>query len=165
MKWLRVIEGVFLSVLDYGDVIYRNAAPSILKPLDIVYHSALRFISGENYRTHHCVLYDRVGWSSLADRRNKHWYLFIFKAIDGSLPMYIKSLLEWNPVTYRTRSSDWLTLKVCKTNTKLGETAFCFNAPTTWNNLQLRFKISSSITYGHFRSLIADLPTSVCNCF
>ena len=47
----RVIEAVFLSVLDYGDVIYKNAAPSILKPLDTVYHSALRFISGENYRT------------------------------------------------------------------------------------------------------------------
>ena len=102
---------------------------------------------------------------SLADRRNKHWHRYIFKAIDGTLPVYIKSQLEWNPVTYRTHSSDWLTLKIPKANTKLGETAFCFNAPTTWNDLQLRFKISSPITYGHFRSLIADLPTSVCNCF
>ena len=161
----RVIEAVFLSVLDYGDVIYGKAAPSVLKPLDTVYHSALRFISGEHYRTHHCILYDRVGWPSLADRRNKHWYLFIFKVIDGTLPLYLKSLLDWNPVTYRTRSSDWLTLKVRKTNTELGKTAFCFNAPTTWNELQNNFKICSPITYGHFKSLIVDLPTSVCNCF
>ena len=152
-------------MLDYGDVIYRNAASSILKPLDTVYHSALRFISGEQYRTRHCILYDRVGLPSLTDRRNKHWYQFIFKAIDGTSPMYIKSLLDWNPVTYRTRSSDWLTLKVPRANSELGKTAFCFNAPTTWNDLQLKFKISSPITYGQWKSLIADLPTDVCNCF
>ena len=161
----RVIEAVFLSVLDYGDVIYRNAAPSVLKPLDTVYHSALRFISGEHYRTHHCILYDRVGWPSLVDRRNKHWYLFIFKTIDGTLPLYLKSLLEWDPGTYRTRSSDWLKLKLPTAKTKLGETAFCFNASNTWNELQLTFKICSPITYGTFKSLIAELPTSVCNCF
>ena len=161
----KVIEAVFLSMLDYGDVIYGKAAPSVLKPLDTVYHSALRFISGDHYRTHHCTLYERVGWPSLADRRNKHWYLFIFKAIDGSLPLYLKSLQEWNPVTYNTRSSDWLTLKVPKTNSELGKIGFCFSAPTTWNELQLHFKIDAPITYGHFRSLITNLPTSVCNCF
>ena len=55
--------------------------------------------------THHCILYDRVGWPSLVDRPNKHWYQFIFKTIDGTIPLYLKSLLEWDPVTYRTRSS------------------------------------------------------------
>ena len=135
-----------------------KAAPSVLKPLDTVYHSALRFISGEPYMTHHCVLYERVGWPSLVDRRNK-------QTIDGTLPLYLKSLLEWNPVTYRTRSSDWLTLKVPKVNTELGKTAFCFNASNTWKELQLNFKICSPIIYGTFKSLIADLPTAVCNCF
>ena len=43
----RIVEAVFMSVLDYGDVIYRNAAPTTLLPLDTVYHSALRFITGE----------------------------------------------------------------------------------------------------------------------
>ena len=39
----RIIEVVFLSVLDYGDVIYRHAASSTLKHLDSIYHSALLF--------------------------------------------------------------------------------------------------------------------------
>ena len=69
----------FLFVLDYSDVIYKNAAPSILKPFDTVCHSALRFISSENYRTHHCFLYARVCWPSLADRRNKHLVPVHFK--------------------------------------------------------------------------------------
>lgn len=71
----RTVEAVFLSVLDICD---RNAAPSTLKPLDTVHHSALWFITGDSYCTHHCILYDKVGRSSLAERCNKHWYLFIY---------------------------------------------------------------------------------------
>lgn len=56
------VEADFLSVMDYGDVIYRQASAAALKPLDAVYHSALRFITGESYMTHHCILYDKVGW-------------------------------------------------------------------------------------------------------
>ncbi len=32
----RITETDFLSILDYGDVIYRRATPSVLKPLDSV---------------------------------------------------------------------------------------------------------------------------------
>ena len=59
------VEAVFTSVLDY--VINRIAAPSSLEPLDTVYYSPLRFMTGDGYGTHHCVLYD-MGWSSLAER-------------------------------------------------------------------------------------------------
>lgn len=40
-----IAEAIFLSVLGYGVVIYRHAAVITLKPLDAVYHSALRFIA------------------------------------------------------------------------------------------------------------------------
>ena len=75
-KW--IIQAVFLSVLDYGDIIYRHAAATTMRPLDSVYHSALRFITGDSYGTHHCTLYKKVGWTSLSDRRKYHWCLYIF---------------------------------------------------------------------------------------
>lgn len=56
----------FLSVMDYGDVIHRHASATILIPFDAVYHSALRSIIGDVYSTHHCILYENVGWSSLS---------------------------------------------------------------------------------------------------
>ena len=71
--------------MDYGDVIYRHAAASVLKPLDRVNHSALRFITGDGYRTHHRVLYEKVDWSSLEERRNKHCFLYIFMELLGSV--------------------------------------------------------------------------------
>ena len=161
----RIVEAVFMSVLDYGDVIYRSAAPTTLLPLDSVYHSALRFITGERYDTHHCILYDKVGWSSLSERRNKHWYQFIFKAIDGKLPPYITLLLQWKNRVRQTRSSNWLTLEVPPVQTELGKSAFSFDAPNTWNTLQLTLKISAPISYGQFNNRLLNLPTPVCNCF
>jgi len=89
------IEAVSLSAgrRDYGDVVYRRAASSSLKHLDSGHHSACRGITAHAYGTHHCTLYEEVGWSSLSERRDKHFYLFIYKALPGKLPSYISSLL------------------------------------------------------------------------
>ena len=74
---MEIVQSTILSVLDYGDIVYMYAAPSTLKLLDSVYHSAnsckaIRFVTGDAFRTHHCNLYKNVGWSPLADRREKH---------------------------------------------------------------------------------------------
>ena len=118
--------------MDYGDVIYRNAAPTTLLPLDTVYHSALRFITGESYSTHHCSLSETVGWPFLAKRRTRNWYQCIFKAIDGKLPPHITLLLDWQNVTYRTRSGDRLNFEVPSVQSELhvGKSAFCFDLTT-----------------------------------
>lgn len=60
----KIVQASLLPVLDYGDIIYMHAAASVLKPLDSIYHSALRFIIGENVCTRHCLLYTSVGWES-----------------------------------------------------------------------------------------------------
>lgn len=88
----RLVAATFLSVLDYGDVIYMNASITSLKLLDTVYHGALRFITNFRALTHQCSLYDRVGWSALSTRRLNHWYIFIYKAILGLLPPYHQSI-------------------------------------------------------------------------
>lgn len=48
------------AVLYYGKVIYRHASASTLKPLDTVYQSALRFITGDVHSTQHYILYVKV---------------------------------------------------------------------------------------------------------
>ncbi len=40
----KLIESTFLTVLDYGDILYMHAS-SILTSLESVYHASLRFIS------------------------------------------------------------------------------------------------------------------------
>ncbi|KAK0136519.1 RNA-directed DNA polymerase from mobile element jockey [Merluccius polli] len=96
----RIIESVFMPVLDYGDIIYRNASMSSLKILDVIYHSAIRFATSASYNTHHCTLYATIGWPSLTERRFKHWIQFIYKAIIGKLPSYISLLLNCQSSAY-----------------------------------------------------------------
>ena len=83
--WLYpwAIATPIFPVLDYGDTVYSHVPVSVLKPLYAVYHSALRFIAGAGFQTHHCVLYSTVGWTSLGQRRKQHSILFIYKAIIG----------------------------------------------------------------------------------
>ena len=161
----RVIEAVFMSVLDYGDLIYRQASATTLKPLDAVYHSAIRFITGDPYDTHHCTLYANVGWPSLAQRRDKHMYLFIYKALLDTLPPYICALLSQTSNSYCTRSSELLLLNIPRIRTDFGETAFSFCAPTAWNNLQRTLKLDTLVPLSHFKSLLNTYFSPVCTCF
>ena len=141
----RIIEAVFMSVLDYGDVVYRHASRSCLKLLDSVFHSALRFITGDAYDTHHCVLYEKVGWSSLKERRDAHWHIFIYKALTGKLPPYLTEMLLISDGLYQTRSTDMLMLYVPYARSELGKTAFSHSAPDSWNS-QHTIKINTLIT-------------------
>ena len=75
-----------MSVPDHGDVVCMQALSQSLYALDTVYHGALRFITGFKALTHHCTLYERVGWSSLSMCRLRHLHFLTHKAILGLLP-------------------------------------------------------------------------------
>ena len=160
----KIIEAVFLSVMDYGDTVYGNAVPTTLEPLKSAYHSAIRFITGDAYRTHHCLLYDKVEWLSLENRRKLHLYMFIFKALTGKLPPYISSMLSLKPNPHSTRSTSWITFGIPFMKSDLGQTAFSALAPSTWNKLQKTFKLVKLPSIGKFKELAMDCCTSVCTC-
>ncbi len=144
------MEATLLSVLDYSDVIYRHAPISNLKHLDAVYHSALRFITYDPYGTHHCVLYQKVGWPSLSVRPDEHFYLSIYKGLLQKLPPHLLSLLCRTYYTYNACSQDWLTMYVPAVNANLRKTAFRCFAPFVKKNLQSRLKHDTVISIGRF---------------
>lgn len=151
--------------MDYGDIIYRHAATTTLKPLDSIHHFALRFITGDRYDTHHCILSKNAGWSSLSDRRMKHWYMFIFKALTGKQPPYFSSLLEWRSGSYSTRSSGLMFLKDPFVHSELGESAFSFDAPNSWNILQHALGLENIPSLADFKYMVSDFCKSPCDCF
>lgn len=100
----RIIEAVFLSLLDYGDVIYSHASASLL-PLSLhcsVYHCA--FITPASYSTHHCILCERVEKAPLSVRWDKHWFLLIYKVLKGNMPPYLSALSKLCPLLMMVRS-------------------------------------------------------------
>lgn len=73
-------------------------------------YSTLPFITSDVYMTHQCILFDKVGWPSLTERHNNHWYLFIHKTLTWKLTSWITSLLHLNPGSFQTtnyRERDW----------------------------------------------------------
>lgn len=161
----RIIQSCFLSVLDYGDVIYMHASLSSLKKLDYVYHAALRFVTSASSRTHHCILYGLMGWSSLFQRRKVHMLLFIVKALLGKLPTYICSLLSFYTCNYRTRSSAKLLLHVPRVHSELGKTAFSFFAPSLWNEMQSIIMLETLPSVNIFKNLLWSTMKETCTCY
>ena len=67
-----LVKLTILPILDFSDVIYKIASNTLLSKLDVVYHSAIRYVIKAPYTTHHCDLYALVGWPSLQ-------YIFVAK--------------------------------------------------------------------------------------
>ncbi|CDR00471.1 unnamed protein product, partial [Oncorhynchus mykiss] len=87
-----LVKLTILPILDIGDVIYKIASNTLLSKLDVVFHSAIRFVTKAPYTTHHCDLYALVGWPSLHIRRQTHWLQVIYKSLLGKAPPYLSSL-------------------------------------------------------------------------
>uniref|UniRef100_A0A8K9WWK7 Reverse transcriptase domain-containing protein n=1 Tax=Oncorhynchus mykiss TaxID=8022 RepID=A0A8K9WWK7_ONCMY len=130
-----LVKLTILPILDFGDVIYKIASNTLLGKLDVVYHSAIRFVTKAPYTTHHCDLDTLVGWPSLHTRRQTHWLQVIYKSLLGKAPPYLSSLVTIAAHTSSTRSSRYLSLVTPKANSSFGRLSFQFSAATDWNKL------------------------------
>jgi len=50
------VKLTILPIFDFGDVIYKIASKALLGKLDVIYHSAIRFVTKAPYTAHHCNL-------------------------------------------------------------------------------------------------------------
>ena len=162
----RLIQATFVSILDYGDILYMHANLSSLKMLDSVYHAALRFVTDLGFRTHHCSLYESVGWPSLYNRRWEHWYCFLYKAVLCDLPPYLCSLLvpKVNTRSCRLRHDRLKMYTIPRTRTVFGESAFKAFAPSSWYKLQSHLNLDYLPSMEDFKARIKDYLTTECTC-
>ena len=163
-----LVSATFLPLLDYGDILYMHASATCLRSLDTVYHSALRFVTGCPYLTHHCTLYQKAGWAPLSSRRYTHWLTFIYKALLGMIPSYLGDYLTRKQGHYALRSSDFFTLNVPTALSDIGKRAFRYAAPAAWNFLQKTLKLPELISMNSFAAILKDKEhqsIGVCSCF
>ena len=164
----KLVAATFLSVLDYGDLLYMHTSAQCLHKVDTAYHASLRFITNCKALTHHCELYSRVGWPALATRRLCHWYSFIYKAILGLLPYYLCVLIKQKSAgNYSLRSQDCFMLTVPNARTEIGKRAFVYSAPSAWNILQKVLKLNDFISLNAFKLKMKKIETDSlrCKCF
>ena len=104
--------------------------------LDVVYHSAIHFITKAPYTTHHCNLHALIGWRSLHIRRQTHWLQVIYKSLLGKAPPYLSSLVTVATPTRCTCSSRYISLVIPEANTYFARLSFQFFVGNDWNGLQ-----------------------------
>ena len=103
-----LVKLTILPILDFLDfVIYKISSNTLLGKLEVVYHSAIRFVTKAHYTTHHCDLY-------------AHWLQVIYKTLLGKVHPYLSSLVTIAEPTCSMRSSRYISLVTPKANSSFG---------------------------------------------
>jgi hypothetical protein len=132
--------------------------------LDVVYHSAIRFVTKAPYTTNHCDLYALVSWPSLHIRRQTHWLQVIYKSMVGKALPYLSSLITLTTPTRSTCSSRYISLVIPKANISFGRLSFQFSAASDWNELQKSLKLETYISLTNFKHQLSEQLTDRCSC-
>lgn len=107
---------------------------------------------------HTTVLYGKVGWPSLEERRKRHWLLCIFKALKGKLPLYIANVsLELRQLY------DLFSYSKVLQSIQVLVRRFFGMMPLTLGMHCSTFGALPSLK--EFRTLVMDSCVSNCNCF
>jgi hypothetical protein len=106
--------------------------------LDVVNHSAIRFVTKAPYTTHHCDALvgwpnALVGWPSLYIRSQNHWLQVIYKSLLGKATPYLSSLVTIATPTRSTHSNMYISRVIPKANSSFGRLSFQFSAANDWN--------------------------------
>jgi hypothetical protein len=116
------------------------------------------------YTTHHCNLYDLIGWPSLHTRRQTHWLQVIYKSLLGKALTYLSSLVTIAAPTRSTRSSRYSSLVTPKANSSFGRLSFHFSAANDWNELQKSLKLETLTSLTSFKHQLSEQHTDHCTC-
>lgn len=81
-----------LPLLDYGDNIHRKANESLLHKIDSPYNRIAHFVSKWGYYTHHCTMFEELGWPLQRVRREINWKTIAHKTFNPSTVPYLSKL-------------------------------------------------------------------------
>ena len=119
---------------------------SVTDKLQKLRNRAARVITGADYRTPSSVLLNKLGWSSLKEKRNKQKALMMFKIMNGMTPAYLEDIFTRNigRSVYNLRISRRnLALPAVKTD--YYRNSFAYTGAKIWNALPDELKYEKSM--------------------
>ena len=117
-------------------------------------------MTGDGFRTHHCVLYDKVGWPSLSVRVEQHCMIYL----QGLSPVYPTSLISFRTSNLHTCSQETLILNIPNISTALEKTAFQVYATQMWKNSQCVLELDLLVSLDSFKRPLFNVLQSEGNC-
>ena len=151
---LTIHKSFIRPTLDYGDILYDKPNNEIFQQkLEKVQYRACLAITNAIQGTSKERLYDELGLYSLAKRRWRSKLIFFYKIINGILPDYLYSYLEFSPQdNYPLRLASKTIIRPIPTRTKTFKNTFLPCCINEWNNLATETRNAKSINI--FKKLI-----------
>ena len=131
------------SLLEYGDVVFANAAQNDLNKLDKIHKRGAKIVAGGIRGVSSAVLFDELSWDTLPERRNNRKLFMFSDIVHHHTPTYLHELLPNSVHTrsgnrYNLRNADRLYNISCRTESF--KSSFFPTSTAFWNNLDENLK-------------------------
>ena len=93
---LLLVKQIIFSKIDYCNSLFVNLPKSLLRHLDCVINSALRFVYNVRYSQHITPYYIKAHILPLKFRIDYKICLTVFNCLNDIAPQYLQMLLSWN---------------------------------------------------------------------
>ena len=146
-----VVQALFMSRLDYGNSLLVRAPGYQIKRLQKLQKSAARMVSGADRRQHITPFLKHLHWLPVDDRIAFKICCLVYRAFNGTAPLYLSELLEPYHAQARLRSADngpRLIQPLSRTRA-YGDRRFSVAAPQIWNTLPTNVRAAN--TYETFK--------------
>ena len=131
------------SILEYGDIVFANAAPNDLSKLDKIHKRAAKIVAGGIRGVSSCTLFKELSWETLSQRRENRRILMFSDIVHHRSPTYLQDLLPGSVESrsghrYNLGNSDLMDTFSCRTETF--KSSFFPYSTIFWNNLDENLK-------------------------
>ena len=142
----QLVLSFIMSRLDYCNAILAGLPACLTDRLQKIQNNAARLVLRRSKRDHVTPLLRQLHWLPITFRCNYKIAVLAYRFFDGSLPLYLSSLLTQYRPSRNLRSSSENLFMVPKRNLKkYGERSFSYQAPVIWNALPSRVRGAPSL--------------------
>jgi hypothetical protein len=139
-----LVRAFVSSRLDYCNSLYAGLPQYHIDKLQRVQNMAARIVTRTKELHITPVLY-RLHWLPVNDRINFKIAMFVYKAIHGLAPSYLRDLIEWKSDAYPSRGEPLMLKQHLSHMVNYGDRAFSVYAPCIWNALPFEVRSSECI--------------------
>lgn len=139
------VQSLVISRLDYCNVLLIGLPRYQLQRLQKLQNRAARLVTRDRIFHHVTPLLKQLHWLPVLQRVKFKILLYIYKALQGEAPAYIRSMLDLQVPTRTLRSgSNGPLLAVPLARRAFGDRTFSVEAPRLWNSLPIRLRQATS---------------------